>query len=58
MTKTLQNIELKNLTRDRKAKPIYIRPTRKICKWMAENDISPSKIFNEAVGIIMEQSKK
>lgn len=56
MTKTLQDINLKDLQKKPKEKVIYIRITEKVSKWMAENKVSPSKLFNEAAEVIMKQN--
>ena len=56
MTKTLNDINLKDLQKKPKEKVIYIRITEKVSKWMAQNKISPSKLFNEAAEVIMNNN--
>ncbi len=57
MTKTLQNIKISDLKKQElREKVIYIRTTESISKWMKQNKISPSKLFNEAAEVIMNQN--
>ena len=53
--KSLKDINIEDLKRpELREKIISIRTTKTISKWMAKNKISPSKIFNEAIEVIMK----
>jgi hypothetical protein len=37
---------------------ISIRTFPAYCKWMKDNHVSPSKVFNDAIKILMEKNGK
>ncbi len=54
--KSLNEIKLEDIKKvELREKVIYIRTTEKISKWMKENKISPSSLFNRAAEVVMEQ---
>jgi len=49
-------MEIKNLQRQEyRSKVVSIRTYPSYCKWMKENKISPSKLFNEAIKELMKK---
>jgi len=51
-------MEIKNIKKiERRNKIISIRTYKAYSEWMKENNISPSKVFNEAVKELMEEKK-
>ena len=43
--------------KERKSVSISIRTYPKYSKWMKDNEVSPSKLFNKAVEELMEENK-
>ncbi len=55
----IEDIKVRNLKRSEVSdKVIYIRTTEKIFKWMKQNRISPSKLFNNSAEVIMARKEK
>lgn len=54
----VKTMEIKNIQRrERKGKPITIRTYPSYCKWMSENNVSPTLLFNEALKELMKKGK-
>ncbi len=53
-------MEIQDIQRpkERRTKPISIRTFVSYSKWLAEKNISPSSLFNQAVKELMEKEKK
>ena len=52
-------MEIKKVKRmERKDVPISVRTTKKFSEFMRQNDISPSKVFNEAVNELYLKTNK
>ena len=51
--------ELKKIqkSREKKYKNITIRTTLSNCKWMVKHNVSPTKLFNEALNELKEKTK-
>lgn len=51
-------MNLKNVKKEeRKLKTITVRTFPSYSKWMADNKVSPTKVFNEAIKDLMKPSK-
>jgi len=56
--KSLGDVKINDLRRpELRNKVIYIRTTAKISKWMTQNNLSPSKLFNDCAEVIMQQNE-
>ncbi len=43
---------------ERKGKTITVRTYPSYCKWMKDNEVSPTKAFNQAIKELMDEKKK
>ncbi len=51
-------MEMKELIRpERKVERVTIRTTKSNCKWMADNKVSPSLLFNKAIEELISKAK-
>ena len=49
-------MEIKKVKKEeRKSKTVTVRTFPSYCKWMSENKVSPTKVFNEAVKELMQK---
>ena len=46
--------DVKRVDRERKTVFITLRTTKTICEWMTKNKVSPTKVFDKAVEILMK----
>ena len=49
--------KVKKTENEKRTKTISIRTFPSFCKWMKDNDVSPSKVFNEAIKELMGKGR-
>jgi hypothetical protein len=47
----------RKVNKEKRSIMVSLRVTPSVSKWMTEHDISPSKVFDEAVDILMKQTR-
>lgn len=56
-SRTMELKDVQKIETEKRSKVVSVRTFPSYCKWMNENKVSPSKVFNKAIKELMEVSK-